>query len=92
MSLPTARGFGVFLGKVLYATFGKLRRNALKNLKLVYPDLPDAQRVGMAKAVFDHFGKVAAEFLQLPKLSRETATRSPERAEIALPIWRRIHG
>ena len=72
VSLPTARGFGVFLGKVLYATFGKLRRNALKNLKLVYPDLPDAQRVGMAKAVFDHFGKVAAEFLQLPKLSRET--------------------
>ena len=72
VSLPTARGFGVFLGKVLYATFGKLRRNALKNLKLVYPDLPEARRVGMAKAVFNHFGKVAAEFLQLPKLSRET--------------------
>ncbi len=68
LSLPRARCVGTWLGKLLYATFGKQRRIALKNLNLIYPQLSEIERKGMAKDVFDHFGKVAAEFLQLPKM------------------------
>ena len=66
LPLPMARVAGLGLGRFLYATFGKQRRIAQKNLKLVYPETSASRRTEIAKLVFDHFGKVAAEFLKLP--------------------------
>ncbi len=69
---PVAQAAGRSLGAVLYRGLGRYRRVALKNLKLVYgEELDEATRVRMAKAVFAHFGQVAAEFVKLPQLTRE---------------------
>ncbi len=71
MPLPMARGFGRGLGRLLYAGLSRYRRVCLKNLTLVYRDLSPAEITRMARAVFAHFGQVAAEFIQLPRLSRD---------------------
>ena len=62
---------GKGLGWLLYQCLGRYRRVALKNLGLVYADRSERERVQMARAVFRHFGEMAAEFIKLPQLSRE---------------------
>ena len=71
MPLPAARTLGKCLGWVLYQCLGRYRRVALKNLGLVYADRSERDRVRMARAVFRHFGEMAAEFIKLPQLTRE---------------------
>jgi KDO2-lipid IV(A) lauroyltransferase len=71
LPLRAARIAGACLGWLLYATLGRYRRVALKNLGLIYPNLSGAERVAIARGVFRHFGKMAAEFIKLPKLTRE---------------------
>jgi KDO2-lipid IV(A) lauroyltransferase len=71
LPLPVARRLGKAIGWVLYRCLGRYRRVALKNLALIYTDKPALERSQMAKAVFRHFGEVAAEFIKLPGLTRE---------------------
>ena len=71
LPLPTVRWIGKLAGGVLYRCLGRYRRVALKNLALVYSDKSERERVVMARAVFRHFGEMAAEFVKLPQLSRE---------------------
>jgi Kdo2-lipid IVA lauroyltransferase/acyltransferase len=71
LPLPAARSAGKGLGWLLYRCLGRYRRVALKNLALVYGDLPPSRRTQMAMAVFRHFGEMAAEFMKLPGLARE---------------------
>ncbi len=75
MPLPVARAFGRGLGGVLFHSLGRYRRVALKNLALIYGDLPEAERARMARAVFRHFGEMAAEFVKLPQLDRDAIER-----------------
>jgi KDO2-lipid IV(A) lauroyltransferase len=70
LPLPFARIAGKCFGGLLYQCLGRYRRVALKNLAMVYAEVPDRERVRMARAVFHHFGEMAAEFLKLPQLSR----------------------
>lgn len=72
MPMPMAQAVGRTLGTLLYHLLGRYRRVALKNLNLVYgKEKTEAERKAMAKAVFRHFGTVAAEFVKLPQLDRE---------------------
>lgn len=72
LPLPVGRAIGCGLGSLLYLTLGRYRRVAHKNLALVYgAEKSEAERTRMAKAVFRHFGEMAAEFIKLPQLSRE---------------------
>jgi Kdo2-lipid IVA lauroyltransferase/acyltransferase len=72
MPMPMAQAVGRGFGTLLYHLLGRYRRVALKNLNLIYGnEKSESERVTMAKAVFRHFGAVAAEFVKLPQLSRE---------------------
>lgn len=71
LSLPAARILGSWFGVALYGLLGRYRRVARKNLALIYPELSPRERTRMARSVFRHFGRVAAEFIKLPELDRE---------------------
>src|SRR4051812_34134674 len=69
LPLPIARAMGKCMGWALYETLGRYRRVALKNLGMVYAEKPERERVQMARAVFCHFGEMAAEFIKLPQFT-----------------------
>ncbi len=75
LPLPMARSFGKGLGAALFGLLGRYRRAALKNLALVYAERSPAERRRMARAVFRHFGEMAAEFIKMPQLSRADVDR-----------------
>ena len=57
LPLPLLAALGRALGGFLYA-FGRERRNvALTNLRLCFPDMPEAGRVALAKRHFAMFGR-----------------------------------
>jgi KDO2-lipid IV(A) lauroyltransferase len=63
---------GALLGALAFA-LGIRRRVVLANLALAFPEKRDAERRAIARATYRHFGRVAAEFLLLPRLSAEAA-------------------
>jgi KDO2-lipid IV(A) lauroyltransferase len=75
LPLPMARGVGAGLAWVAFRALGRYRRVARKNLALIYPEKPAAEREQMARAVFRHFGRMVGEFLKLPRLSAAEVDR-----------------
>lgn len=71
LPFSTAQVFGKTLGNLVYRILGRYRKVCLKNLTLIYHDKSESEIRTMAKAVFAHFGQVAAEFLKLPETSRD---------------------
>jgi KDO2-lipid IV(A) lauroyltransferase len=63
---------GAFLGALAW-TLGIRRRVVLANLALAFPEKPEPERRAIARACYRHFGRVAAEFLFLPRLSAADA-------------------
>jgi Kdo2-lipid IVA lauroyltransferase/acyltransferase len=72
-SLPrnVARGFAVFVVRVLYALLPRLRRTAEFNLRLAFPDWTDGQRNAATRGMLRNLGWMAAEFARLPKYTDE---------------------
>jgi len=70
-SAVKAEKLGRRIGRTLFRVSKKHRDRALANLKLAYPDLPEAERKSLAIQVFEHFGMVATDFMR-------TSTRSDE--------------
>lgn len=66
-----ARRIGRGIGAFAFYLLKKQRRISRKNLALVYSDKTDVERTLMAKAMFRHFGEMAAEFVKMPRLTRE---------------------
>jgi KDO2-lipid IV(A) lauroyltransferase len=58
---------GVFLGALAFA-LGIRRRVVLDNLRLAFPEKPEEERREIARATYRLFGRVAAEFLLVPRL------------------------
>lgn len=75
MPFGLARSLGKGFGSLVFQVMGRYRRVALKNLGLIYADLPEAERTRMAREVFRHYGEMAAEFIKLPRLSPEEVDR-----------------
>jgi KDO2-lipid IV(A) lauroyltransferase len=75
LPLPMARRFGAGLAWIAYRAVGRYRRVARKNLALIYPDKPEVEREQMAQAVFRHFGRMAGEFLKMPRLDKADVDR-----------------
>ena len=75
LPLPVARRFGTALAWVAFRTVGRYRQVARKNLALIYPDKPEAEREQMARAVFRHFGCMVGEFLKMPRLGKADVER-----------------
>lgn len=83
MPLGAVRALGKMVGTAFFYARRRYRRVAIKNLAAVYgEDLTRRERAAMARAVFRHFGEMAAEFIKLPlldsKLVRDLSAVSGE--------------
>lgn len=59
--------FGERFGRLLHMIDRKRRARADSNLRLVMPDLSEADRKKIILGCFEHFGRTAADFLVLPR-------------------------
>src|SRR5580692_11546177 len=71
MPRPVARSVGAGFAFAAYAIRTPLRRAAIFNLQLAFPDWTDAQRKRMLRGMIRQIGWMAGEFSQFPKYSRE---------------------
>lgn len=55
-----------------YHLLGGLRRVALANLEIAFPDMVPAERVRLAKGGFKNLGRILGEFSQFPKATPES--------------------
>ena len=69
---PLARGLGASIARVLYWFRPPLRRAAMFNLRLAFPDWTDARRRRVIRGLIRHMGWMAGEFSQFPRYRRET--------------------
>ena len=73
-----AENAGARLGRIGYKLFGKNRRRALANLELAFPEKSAAEREKIALGVFEHFGRVAGDFLRSMVRTNEEVQASVE--------------
>jgi KDO2-lipid IV(A) lauroyltransferase len=71
MPRPVARFIGANFARASYAIRTPLRRAAMQNLKLAFPDWSDAKRDEMVRGMIRQIGWMAGEFSQFPKYTRE---------------------
>ncbi len=57
---------GARLANLIFRLDGKHRNRALANLALAYPEMPESDRVDLARRCFQHFGRTAADFMRSP--------------------------
>jgi KDO2-lipid IV(A) lauroyltransferase len=70
-----ARFVGASFAAAAYAVRTPLRRAAMFNLKLAFPEWSDAQRENAVRRMIQQIGWMAGEFSQFPRYSRETIER-----------------
>ena len=68
---PAARGVGVAIGAVAWWLLPRLRRTGLRNLAMVYPEMPLAERTRLLRGVYRHLGWQLGEFCHMPGYTRE---------------------
>jgi KDO2-lipid IV(A) lauroyltransferase len=68
---PAARFAGASFAAAAYALRAPLRRAAMFNLSLAFPDWSDAKRKRVIRSMIRQIGWMAAEFSQFPKYTRE---------------------
>jgi Kdo2-lipid IVA lauroyltransferase/acyltransferase len=68
---PAARFVGASFAAAAYAVRTPLRRSAMFNLRLAFPDWTDAQRRRAIRGMIRQVGWMAGEFSQFPKYTRE---------------------
>lgn len=67
---PVARFVGVCFSFVAFAIRTPLRRAAMFNLRIAFPDWSDAQRTRVIRGMIRQVGWMAGEFSQFPKYTR----------------------
>ncbi len=70
-SSDQAERIGERLGRLIWRASKKHRRRALANLALAFPKMGAPERERLARKVFEHFGRVTADFLTSPRRSKE---------------------
>ncbi len=75
MPRPLARATGVGLVRVAFWLRPPLRRAAIFNLRLAFPDWTDDQRRRTIRGLVRHIGWMAGEFSQFPEYTRENIER-----------------
>lgn len=70
-----AERIGGRLGLLFYRLSRKHRKRALSNLALAYPEIPEAERVELARKCCQHFGRTFADFLRSSARSAEEIMR-----------------
>ncbi len=72
---PVARFVGASFARVAYALRPPLRRAAMFNLHLAFPDWSEAKRKSVIRGMIMQIGWMAGEFSQFPKYNRENIER-----------------
>src|SRR5437016_8556227 len=72
---PFARFVGRVIAYSAYVLHGRLRRVGTKNLKMALPELTEAERKRILRAVFAGLGRQLAEFSQFPKYTRDNVSK-----------------
>jgi len=72
---PGARFVGASFAAAAYAVRAPLRRAAMFNLRLAFPDWTDAQRRRVIRGMVRQIGWMAGEFSQFPRYTRENIER-----------------
>jgi KDO2-lipid IV(A) lauroyltransferase len=72
---PFARIAGVWIARLLLFLRPPLRRAALENLRLAFPEWTDARRHAVIQGMVRQVGWLAAEFAHLPSLNRQNLER-----------------
>lgn len=77
-SAESAERAGARLGRLFYRLSKKHRNRALGNLRLAMPELGEAEREKIALGVFEHFGRIAGDFLRSMERSEKEVLASIE--------------
>ncbi len=72
---PAARAVGAFVARAAYALRPPLRRAAITNLRMAFPQWTDAQRRRVIRSLLRHMGWMAGEFSQFPRYTRKNIER-----------------
>lgn len=72
---PAARLVGASFAVAAYAVRAPLRRSAMFNLRLAFPEQTDAQHKRVIRGMIRQIGWMAGEFSQFPKYTRERIER-----------------
>lgn len=70
-----ARALGAVLATGCYFLWPRLRRVGLFNLRMAFPDWTDRQRRRTLFRLFQHFGRMLADFAFFPRLNRSNIDR-----------------
>ena len=84
LSFPTAFRLGERLGSLAYVLARPQRRVALTNLRIAFPEKSDAERLGILRESCRNFGRMAAEFCHMFRLTKENVA---ERVTFADPAF-----
>ena len=76
LSLPVARGIGVFIGQLGWLLLWPDRGRAIANITAAFPDWSRTRCLKTGRAMFHHLGRTLAEVLWLPNLDAGTLART----------------
>jgi KDO2-lipid IV(A) lauroyltransferase len=66
---------GATIGLLAYQVLGRLRRVGVRNLKLAFAELSDAEREALLRRDYRNLGWMLAEFCLMPRYTPESASR-----------------
>lgn len=70
-----SRWLGERIAGICFRLLGRLRRVGLRNLRLAFPDLPEAERERILRGEYQKLGWLLAEFCKMRGYTRESASR-----------------
>lgn len=72
---PGARALAIGVARLVYVLHSRLRRVALRNLEIAFPQMSLPERRCLVRAEFDNLGRLLAEFCLFPRYTRENVSR-----------------
>lgn len=71
----SARAVGSGIAAIAYHALGRLRGVGVRNLKLAFPEMPEAERERILRSLYRRLGWLLAEFCLMPGYTPESASR-----------------
>jgi len=71
----SARSVGAGIAAIAYHALGRLRGVGVRNLKLAFPEMPDAEQKRILRSLYRRLGWLLAEFCLMPDYTSEVASR-----------------
>lgn len=73
-----AIAFGLFVARLAYLCFGRLRRVGMRNVELAFPSLNEKERKRLVLGCFRSLGRQLGEVSQFPKATKESLSKLVE--------------